>query len=111
VPNRGSEQAALLAIGMHAQQIQELLNKLPFGSDAASTISEAINKIRKHVPPTGAVAPGVERAQLDSMQAAQRQNAMRMAMLRQQAAAGAPGAGGGIPARPPAQLMQPSMGM
>jgi len=107
---------ALLAIGMHAQQIQTLLNNLPFGGDAAASISEALNKIRKHVPPPGASASGVEKTQLDAMRAAQQQNAMRMAMQRQQQGAAGAGAGGGQPpgaagARPPPQLTQPSAGM
>lgn len=112
MPNRGSEQTALLAIGMHAQQIQTLINQLPFGSDAAQQISEAINKIRKHVPPPGAVAPGIEQAQLQAMALAQKQNAMRQAIAQQQAAAAQ--GGGGMPPgamRPPPQLMQPQHGM
>ena len=109
VPNRGSEQAALLAIGLLAAQIQRKLADLPFGSDAAQAISEGLNKIRKHVPPPGAVSSGVERTQLDAMQNAQRQNAIRMAMMRQQQH------GEGAPTmpvmRPPPQLTQPSAGM
>lgn len=109
LPNRGSEQSALLAIGMHAQQIQTLLNQLPFGGDAAQAISEALNKIRKHVPPPGSIPSGVERAQLDAMQNAQRQNMMRMALARQQQQQGGAGAGGPPQMgamRPPPQLMQ-----
>jgi hypothetical protein len=94
---------------MHASQIQKLLSSLPFGSDAAQAISEGLNKIRKHVPAPGATPPGVERAQLDAMQNAQRQNAVRMALARQQMQAG--GAAGAPPSpmgamRPPPQLMQ-----
>lgn len=105
---------ALLAIGMHAQQIQKLLAQIPFGSDAAQAISEGLNKIRKHVPPPGAVAPGLEKAQLDMMQLSQRMNAVREARARQEQAAAAQGGGGGVPPgamRPPPQLMQPSAGM
>lgn len=112
---------ALLAIGMYAQQIQAQINNLPFGSDAAGAISEAVNKIRKHVPPPASTAPGVEKSQLDVMRASQQQNAMRMALQRQQQGAAGAGAGGGAPsgppggagagARPPAQMMQPSSGM
>ena len=112
VPNRGSEQTALLAIGMHAHQIQTLLGDLPFGGEAAQAIGEALNKIRKYVPPPGSTASGVEKTQLDAMRASQQQNAMRQALQRQQqAAAGGAGAGGGIPPKPPGGTMQPSQGM
>jgi hypothetical protein len=113
VPNRGGEQSALLAIGMHAQQIQKLMAQLPFGSDAAQAIGEALNKMRKHIPPPGSIPSGVEKAQMEAMQNAQRQNAMRMALAKQQQAqgggAGAGGAGAPPPMgapRPPPQLMQ-----
>ena len=112
VPNRGGEQSALLAIGMHAQQIQKLIAQLPFGSDAAQAIGEALNKMRKHIPPPGSIPSGVEKAQMEAMQNAQRQNAMRMALAKQQQAQPGAGAGGagapppmGAP-RPPPQLMQ-----
>jgi len=88
---------------MHASQIQKLLAGLPFGSDAAQAISEGLNKIRKHVPAPGATPPGVERAQLDAMQNAQRQNAIRMALARQQMQAGA----GGAPPSPMGAMRPP----
>jgi hypothetical protein len=99
VANRGNEQMALMAIGMHARQIEQLMVKLPFGSDQARDISEAINKIRKHVKDQSA-PPGVEKTQADSMQLAARQNAMRLQAMRQQAMQGAAGAAGsnGAPA-------------
>lgn len=106
VANRGTEQMALMAIGMHARQIEVNLAKLPFGSDMARDISEAINKIRKHVGGMTA-PPGVERTQADAMQLAARQNAMRLAQMRQQqaqqaggGAAAAPGTAPGGPAPP-----------
>ena len=94
VANRGTEQMALMAIGMHARQIEQLMVKLPFGSDQAKDISEAVNKIRKHVKDQSA-PPGVEKTQVDSMQLAARQNAMRLQQMRQQAMQGA--SGGGAP--------------
>lgn len=78
---------ALMAIGMHAQQIEQLLTKLPFGSDEARDISEAINKIRRHVKAQSA-PPGVEATQADAMQLQARQNAMRLQQMRQGAAGG-----------------------
>lgn len=106
VANRGTEQMALMAIGMHARQIEVNLAKLPFGSDMARDIAEAINKIRKHVGGMTA-PPGVERTQADAMQIAARQNAMRMAQMRQQqmqqaGAGGAPGPAAGAPTPPTA---------
>jgi hypothetical protein len=97
VANRGTEQMALMAIGMHAQQIGQLCSKLPFGSDAARDITEALQKIRKHVK-EGAAPPGVEKTQADAMQMAARQNAMRLAQMRQQQAQA--GGGGTAPAGP-----------
>lgn len=91
---------ALTAIGMHAKQIEMLLGKLPFGSDEARDIAEAINKIRRHVKPEG-TPPGVERTEADAMQLAARQNAMRLQQMRQQAAASG-GAAGGQPPHPAA---------
>lgn len=90
---------ALMAIGMHARQIEQLLTKLPFGSDQARDVAEAINKIRKHVKDQSA-PPGVEKTQADSMQLAARQNAMRLQQMRQQAMQGAASAAGssGAPA-------------
>lgn len=88
VANRGSEQMALMAIGMHARQIQQLATKLPFGSDAQRDIAEALQKISKHAKDQAA-PPGVERTQADAMQIAARQNAMRLAQMRQQAQGGA----------------------
>lgn len=82
---------ALMAIGMHAHQMALLVTKLPFGSDSARDISEAINKIRRHVKDLSA-PPGVEKTQADAMQMAARQNAMRLQAMRQQQAGGASGA-------------------
>jgi hypothetical protein len=98
VANRGTEQMALMAIGMLARQIEQMMVKLPFGSDQARDISEAVNKIRKHVKDQSA-PPGVEKTQADSMQLAARQNAMRLQQMRQQAMQS--GAGGGAPAGTP----------
>ena len=99
VANCGNEQMALMAIGMHAKQIEMLLPKLAFGSDEARDISEAVNKIRRHVKDQSA-PPGVEKTQADAMQLAARQNAMRLQQMRQQQAQGAAGAAGpqGAPA-------------
>lgn len=91
---------ALTAIGMHAKQIEMLLAKLPFGSDEARDIADAINKIRRHVKPEGA-PPGVERTQADAMQLAARQNAMRLQEMRQHAVQGGAGGGGASPAGAP----------
>jgi len=91
VANRGTEQMALMAIGMHARQIEMQIPKLPFGSDAHRSISEAINKISKFVKDAGG-SPGIERTQADAMQIAARQNAMRLAQMRQAQAGAAGGA-------------------
>jgi hypothetical protein len=96
VANRGTEQMALMAIGMHARQIEQLMTKLPFGSDQARDIAEAVNKIRKHVRDQSA-PPGVEKTQADAMQIAARQNAMKLQQMRQQQMQGG-GAGGPAPA-------------
>jgi hypothetical protein len=99
VANRGNEEMALLAIGMHAHQISQLVTKLPFGSDQQRDISDAVNKIAKHAKPQDAPS-GVQKTQADAMQLAARQNAMRLQAMRQQQMQGAAGAAGaqGAPA-------------
>lgn len=86
---------ALVGIGMHAQAIAKLVPMLPFGSDAARDITEALQKIRKHAK--GDAPAGVEKTQLDAMQIQQRQNAMRMQQMRQAQMAGAGGAAQSTP--------------
>ena len=100
VANRGTEMMALMAIGMHAHQISQLVTKLPFGSDQQREISDAVNKIAKHAKPQSA-PPGVEKTQADAMQLAARQNAMRLQQMRQQAAGGGGAQPGASPPVPP----------
>lgn len=93
----------MVGIGIHAQAIQKLVAMLPFGSDAARDINEALNKIRKYAKGDGA-SSGVEKSAIDQMQINARQNAMRMAQLRQAQAQMAGQQAGG--SAPPAVMAQ-----
>lgn len=95
VANQGLEMKAMAKLGELAQGIQMILAVLPFGSDVAEDVSNALNKIRKHLKPgaenSGTVAT---EKQLEMLQ--QRQQGPQIASMR----AGAGGAPGAPPAPP-----------
>jgi len=93
-PNRGIEAAALTRLAVLTARIREVMMAFPIGSDVARDISEAVNKLAKHVP-QGAVSPGMQMTEAQKMLMQQRQ------MAPQNAAAQASLMGGGAPAAPP----------
>jgi hypothetical protein len=82
-------------LAVHAQALQQVLAVLPVNSEIAKDIGEALNKLRKHIPP-GAVSQGVQmsEAQKALFQARQQQP---IAAMRGGAPGGGPPGGGGPP--------------
>jgi hypothetical protein len=96
-PNRGIEAAALSRLSVHVQGMQTVLAMLPAGSDAATAIRDALNKVAKFVPP-GAVSQGVQMTESQRQLMQQKQMGPQIAAQR----AAQMGGGQGMPGAPAA---------
>lgn len=100
VPNRGIEAAALSRLSVHVQGMQTVLAMLPAGSDAATAIRDALNKVAKFVPP-GAVSQGVQMSEAQRQLMQQRQMGPQIAAQRAAQMGGGQGQMPGAPGAPP----------
>jgi hypothetical protein len=90
VPNRGIEAAAMARLGVHVQGMQMVLAMLPAGSDAASAIRDALNKVAKFVPP-GGMSQGVQITEQQRQLMQQKQMGPQIAAQRAAMMGGQPG--------------------
>ena len=96
VPNRGIQAAAMAKLGNVVQMLHMIAAAVGPGSEGSNEITKAITILSKIVPP-GSMSQGLMSADLQKMQAQQRQNQMNMLAMKNQ--------GGAPPPAPPPPAM------